>query len=444
MRSESNFFKKNQTQINSSTENERFNRFSIIIYSIRAICIFFIIIYHIGFWFLTIRRYSNIYLLMIYDFANIGLDLLFFLSGMLLVINILNRGDENLSWKEWYKKRVMRIFPAYWLMLSLIIFLQFLIFDNTYELYAILINFSGFQALFIVNPNFYLLHFIYWYITVILSCYIIFPLLFIALRKNLKVSFLIGVILFVCFFFFNDFFEKIIKLLAKISNIERGLLNFYFYKYFVFFFGMVFGYWIGENNMENLEKIYESKIGITLCILLTITFSIFFILYIMEEYIRWFFPFITFVFIPFLLFIFNKFFKINKFLTFFGKKSYEIYLDHSYIHIILFYVFFGLISLPVDLVFELLILPIWLIIVFFFAYLFQNLVNQIIRKEEIHKYIYVFALSLFIFTSICVFLAFTLSFILALCIYLFIILFLILFNIFYKKKTKRFEDLNQN
>ncbi len=376
---------------------------------------------------------------MIYDFANIGLDLFFFLSGMLLVINILNRNYENLSWLNWYKRRVMRIFPAYWLVLSVIIFLEFLIFGNIYELCAILINFSGFQALYIDNPNFILIHFIYWYITVILSCYIIFPLLFITLRKNFKGSILIGVILFALFFYFNDNFEIIIKFLSTITTIQQGTIKFYFYKYFVFFFGMVFGYWIGENNMENLEKMYELKIGITLSILITITF-----LMIIEGYSRWFFPFITFIFIPFLLFIFNKFFKANKFLTFFGKKSYEIYLVHSFILIILFRVFFDLISLPVDLVFELLILPIWLIFIFFFAYLFHNLVNQIIRKEEIHKYIYVFALSLFIFTSICIFLAFILSFIFALCIYVSIILFLILFNIFYKKRSKRFENLNQN
>ncbi|TFG20144.1 MAG: acyltransferase [Promethearchaeota archaeon] len=439
MRSERNFFNKNQTDINSSVENDRFSRFSTIIYSIRAICILLIIIFHIGYWFLTIRLYSNIYLLMIYDFALIGLDLFFFLSGMLLVFNLLNFNYENLSWVNWYKKRVIRIFPAYWLMLSLIIFLQFIIFGNIYELCAILINFSGFQALYIDNPNFIIIHFIYWYITIILSCYIIFPLLFIALRKNFKGSILIGVILFALFFYFNDNFAIIIKILSKITTIQSGTIEFFFYKYFVFFFGMVFGYWIGENNMENLEKMYELKIGITLSILLTITF-----LMIIIGYLRWVFPFITFIFIPFLLFLFNKFFKANKFLTFFGKKSYEIYLVHSFIHIILFHVFFDLISLPVDLVFELLILSIWLIIVFLFAYLIQNLGDQIIRKEEIHKYIYVFALSLFIFTSICIFLVFILSFIFALCIYVSIILILILFNIFYKKRLKRFENLNQN
>ena len=115
------FLESHQNLTQKGDKSEIFNRFSIICNSIRAISILLIFIYHIGTWFLVIRSYFPIYIAMIFDFGNIGLDFFLFISGMLLVINILQRGIENHRWSDWYKKRVLRIYPAYWLMLIIII-----------------------------------------------------------------------------------------------------------------------------------------------------------------------------------------------------------------------------------------------------------------------------------------------------------------------------------
>jgi len=316
--------KSKSIEVNEIAENERYRKFSRNIYSIRAISMFLIVIYHIGSWFISIYLNSPVLLQMFYSFGFIGIDLFFFLSGMMLVVNILHRDLEKHSWNEWYKKRILRIFPGYWIMYILILLIYFVTMRFYFELTFILINFSGFQMIPLKNPNFGVIHFIYWFITVMLLCYLLCPLFFYVIRRNFKATLIIGVILFVVFVFYAA--------LTKVESFNEYLIMFIIAKFFVFFFGMTFGYWIGENNMENLEKIYNPKVGLYLFIIFVGIFIFFFL--IAGTYI-FMFPMMSIIIIPLLLFVFNKFDEANKPLLFFGERSYEIYLNHSLTYLIL-------------------------------------------------------------------------------------------------------------
>ncbi|MFX1393283.1 MAG: acyltransferase family protein [Promethearchaeota archaeon] len=414
-------FKNSQIEDIRNVKNEQFSRFSINIYSIRAICIFLIVIAHTGLWFSELiplsKENSNVYLLRIFDFGLIGVDLFIFLSGMLLTINMLNRGVENHSWSDWYKRRIIRIFPPYWIMLSIII-VSYFTFNHYFGLAQILVNYSGFQMSPIENPNFILIHFIYWYLTAILICYLLFPLMFNAIRKIFKATTIIGIILFllVIFYFFKLPFR----------------FAFLIIKSFEFFFGIVFGYWIGKNNMENLEKIYKTKIGIPLSIILIYLLLSSFFGYIARIFLILIFPFITLVFIPFLLFFFNKFYKINEFLTYFGKRSYEIYLVHFFSFLLIFYTLINLFSLRSNftsaLIIFLIILPIFLFLVLIFAHFLNRIADIITHQKKYYPYIIILAISFFLFALISIFIPFYIGFYLALFIYTSILIVLLLIH----------------
>ncbi|MFX1393284.1 MAG: acyltransferase family protein [Promethearchaeota archaeon] len=420
--------KNNQIEDIRNVENEQFKRFSIIIHSIRAISIFLIVIFHMSYWFSNIRYHSNVSVLRIFDYGNIGVDLFFFLSGMLLTINILNRGVENHSWSDWYKRRIIRIFPAYWIMSSIIIVSLFIT-NHYFELSHILVNFSGFQMIPIKNPNFEFIHFIYWYITAILFCYLLFPIMFNAIRKNFKAITIVGIILFVLFiFYFSSFLLISLYISKNLLNFELQIFIFGFFiiKFFVFFFGVVFGYWIGDNNMENLEKIYETKIGITLFIILVVLLLLSFFGYFGKNLLFFMFPVISFVFIPFSLFFFNKFYKINELLTYFGKRSYEIYLVHHFSFLLISYTLFNLFFLPSNPISDLIMIPIFLFLVLIFAHFLNRIADLISQQKKFYPYIIILAISFFLFALISIFIPFYIGFYLSLFIYTSILIILLL------------------
>jgi len=413
--------------------SERYQRFSMICNSLRAISILLIVLFHIGTWFLVIRSYFPIYIAMIFDFGNIGLDFFIFLSGMLLVVNILQRGIENHKWSDWYKKRVLRIYPAYWLMLIIIMIFYLLFFGTVFNFHVILINLSGFQTNLIYNPNFSSIHFIFWFLTIILSCYLLFPIIFYGIRKNFKITTIITIALYLLYIFYSDIYSKPALFLEKSLNFElyNGTYMHFIFRFFEFFLGALFGYWIGKDNMKNLDILFINKIGLVFFIFVTSIFAFFIFSYLSGDYYRWIFPYITFLTIPFLFYVFNRFFKSNNYLEFFGKRSYEIFLCHSFIALFLFAIFLTKLLLPNNLILNLIILSLFIVLIFYFAYLLNKMVNIMLKKQKWNPFFVLFALSLIIFTFISFFIFFPMELYLSIPIYSSIVL--ILFY-FYKKK----------
>lgn len=105
-------------------------------------------------------------------FAGMGVDLFLFLSGFGLACSALK---TQLSRKEFYEKRLGKIFFSLWIVLFLFFVIDFFALDKTYPLREIISSFFGFfpRADLTQNINSPL-----WYITFILFYYLIFPWVF--------------------------------------------------------------------------------------------------------------------------------------------------------------------------------------------------------------------------------------------------------------------------
>lgn len=427
MSNSSNLLERNSIDVNNITENEQFRRFSKIIYSIRAISMFLIIICHIVSWFIYINKISPVYSQVLCGLGTTGLDLLVFTSGLMLVFNILYRDKENHSWIEWYKRRIIRIFPGYWIMIIIILLFYFITLNSYYELTQILVNLSGFQVILIENPNFIIIHFIYWFISALLYCYLLFPIFFYMLRRNSRIATIVGIILFVFLAFYLNSIEKMS---------EHVYINtFIILRFFIFFFGMSFGFWIGNNNMQNLEKIFQSKFGLSLLFILIGVYTLFAFLVFRGYYFGFMYPIIACIAIPVLIFLFNKFYKINKGLLFFGTRSYEAYLDHSISYFFLEFLFFSLLLLPKGLTTDLIMLPIYILLVFGFASFLNIVLIKINNLKRYHPFIILLAISFFLYSLIALFLFFLIDIFLALFLYSGICVAIILIY-HYRKKEK--------
>ena len=345
---------------------------------------------------------------------------------MMLVVNISYSENENHSWIEWYKRRILRIFPGYWIMNIIILLFYFMAYNSYFELTHILVNLGGFQMIPIDNQNFSTIHFIYWFITALLLCYLLFPLFFYVIRRNFRAALIVSIILFVILAIFLTSF--------LIESVRDYIIIFYILKFFVFFFGMSFGYWIGINKMENLEKIFQSRLILYLALIFIGVLSLFSFFFFTEGYFVFMFPIIASIAIPLLIFLLNKSTKINKGLLFFGERSYEIYLVQSISFLFLEFLFFSLLLMPKDLTTELIMLPIFLILVFVFAYFLNIIIKKINNLEKCRPYILLFVMSFFLYTLVALFIFFMINFFLALLIYTSAWLFLVLVYL-YKRKT---------
>ena len=124
--------------------------------------------------------------------GGFGVTLFFITSGASLMYVY----DEKLDLKTYIKKRFSGIFPMFWLTYFIAFLVNFYInkgFDQTipkYRILATLIGFDGLDAFY--HPNFYLLG--EWFLGVIISLYILFPLLRILVMKFPWISFAMVII----------------------------------------------------------------------------------------------------------------------------------------------------------------------------------------------------------------------------------------------------------
>lgn len=141
-----------------------------------------VVIFHFGIWTYPFR----IGLIdSVFRSANIAVGLFFFLSGFILVyVNRENFKRYSFDVKNFYKKRLVRILPAYFLALFLMVLVYPLHFGYFPDTKYFLLEASLFQSWvpgFVTNVNF-----VAWSLSVEIFFYLLFPLLFIILIKKLK------------------------------------------------------------------------------------------------------------------------------------------------------------------------------------------------------------------------------------------------------------------
>ena len=154
-----------------------------------GICILWIMLFHLN----ISPPPSNIYLRFVWSIffsygGGFGVDSFFILSGFGLMTSELKKTNIG-NWKNWYKRRFLRIIPAY-----LIVSLSFYSFISE-SFSDILYNLSFLNFLMEGDRQF-------WYIFAICFCYIIFPLISYLYKKisfRVVTAFLVLFCLLLCY-----------------------------------------------------------------------------------------------------------------------------------------------------------------------------------------------------------------------------------------------------
>ncbi|MCM1567450.1 MAG: acyltransferase [Dehalobacter sp.] len=162
---------------------------------LRAIAIVIILFHHLYNY--LIDKNSFIYYF-IFNFEpylrTVGLGLFFFVSGYVLYHNN-SKFDGISDIIKFYRKRVIRIFPLYWLaILSYVIVFGYLKYfywispDSNFSFTTIIINLLGLQG--ILRPGLPIM----WFISVILIFYIMYPII-LYISKNTKILVILTIII---------------------------------------------------------------------------------------------------------------------------------------------------------------------------------------------------------------------------------------------------------
>ena len=297
----------NQNLIHNKSNEEKLGSFFRSITSIQAITIIGIIIWHIGD-LSKIRINSNIFIRTFFEIIESSGDVFIFLSGMLLTIRVMRSNNEGHSWKKWYERRIVRIYPILIISTFFYLFSNYYLFNKIFDANSILIHMSGSQSI-PTNPKliFFLIAPPHWYVTLILSCYLLFPLLYFCIKRNPKLTAFLGVLLFLCYLLFaNAIFEiskDVISLLFQ-RELFEWQYSLFTLRYFVFLFGMLLGFWIGRNPNKSINILQNKIVGLIAFVSLIIIILFYFIFpitdYSLLDFIRILYhPLITIAFVIF-------------------------------------------------------------------------------------------------------------------------------------------------
>ncbi len=135
---------------------------------LKGLAILFVVLSHIGYFLVS----DHEFLQPLSNFAGVGVDIFFILSGYGLVASALQR---PISVWQFYRKRLLKIFVPVLVTMLLLLGLDYLVLDITYPTALTIKNLFGFfpQADLYREINSPL-----WYITPLLAYYILFPLVF--------------------------------------------------------------------------------------------------------------------------------------------------------------------------------------------------------------------------------------------------------------------------
>lgn len=216
---------------------------------------------------------------------------------------------------EFYKKNLKKLYLNYWLIWLVFVPIGILFFGRTltavygdHVLSKLLINITGFQRVF----GFEGYNATWWFMSLILGLYIIYPLIIKHIRNNLNLSLLIA------------FFIMLLPSI-KIFGME------FIFVYGSWVFPFVLGIYMSEKKV--FEKVKESTSKMKLPILLTLL--IFLCLFrrfgrvVADVRID---GFIAIVIILIVYLYISKLKYLSSFLEYIGKKSFDIFLFHTFIY----------------------------------------------------------------------------------------------------------------
>jgi peptidoglycan/LPS O-acetylase OafA/YrhL len=221
---------------------------------VKGIAILGIIIFH----FFQIYPKSLLVVKMLdFHLAKVGfamVDVFFLISGFNSSYSLVkSTQSKNLNfafWLNWLKKRLIRIYPTYWLAIAYIYLIYYLFnkqvkFNSIWDFILVSIGFPNYDLFKVINPGF-------WFISVIIQAYLVIPLILsFGINKPNKIL-IVGLFLSVT--------NKLICLfLGYTSNYSADSYHFFLQSNFIgsYFFPLCLGlYWgivFKENNRFTLR-----------------------------------------------------------------------------------------------------------------------------------------------------------------------------------------------
>lgn len=152
---------------------------------LKGFAILTIVFAHIGYYLASDTRY----LFPLSILAGVGVNLFFFLSGYGLSLSQLKKNERPL---HFYARRLRKLFVPLWIVLSAFVFLDAVLLHKTYGLFYIV---KAYLGIFTSADLYTDINAPFWYFTLILIYYLLFPLLF-----NRKRLWLTALLFFVTIF----------------------------------------------------------------------------------------------------------------------------------------------------------------------------------------------------------------------------------------------------
>lgn len=111
------------------------------------------------------------------------------LSGFGLAYGLARSGGPPAGWGDWYERRLVRLFPMYWTAHLLYLVSPFVARPEPID-YRFILSFLG-DRIYPIYSIFYYMNPALWYFGLLLQLYLVFPLLYLLLRRLGRVRFLL-------------------------------------------------------------------------------------------------------------------------------------------------------------------------------------------------------------------------------------------------------------
>jgi peptidoglycan/LPS O-acetylase OafA/YrhL len=309
-----------------------------------------------------------------FNIGCVGVDLFFVISGFVISLTI----ENCISWKSFLLNRFSRLYPTYWVCLSIttlfILLSNFLHIQYNYDS-NLLMTYLANLTMMPTYLNYSFIEGTYWTLVVELLFYFI-VLWFIIFNKKQWLEFF-GVILLILVFSYKFFIDEILsfKKMFEITDSIPLLIYFPLFYSGILFYKMKF-------NEQNFKR------WLLIILSFVIQLYVYNRLYSNREYlsITEYAIALALIYSTFIIYLYNKLhFIINKITFWFGSISYALYLLHKVIGTSFF---IPLLTIKLGLNYWL-AMPLTLIIIIFISYLVMKYIEKpsliFIRKKYLNK-----------------------------------------------------------
>jgi peptidoglycan/LPS O-acetylase OafA/YrhL len=175
-------------------------------------------------------------------------------SGFGLTYSLAKTGNPVGGWTDWYKKRVLRLFPMYWVAHLIYLVSPFVTKAEPVD-YRFFLSFIG-ERIWPLDTIFYYANPAWWYFALLLQLYVVFPFLFRFLQRLGATRFLM-----LCAAFTLVTRYLLLEVLHADGNYLQGA--FFGSRLFEFAAGMALGLWSRQRPLQ-VEKSLFSRGGLVL------------------------------------------------------------------------------------------------------------------------------------------------------------------------------------